>query len=306
MAQDKGSDERQSRLRGAGAWLRTQRETRGWSGSDLARQLGINQVRVSAYERGQYEVPDEVAADLSATFDIPLIEVRRRLGLWVPTDSELAELHHHSDPGRLSDDALVAEFLRRHRKRTDREIVDVYPHRSQVPRELWDRLISSARTSIILGGYTNYFFWTERPDFGETLRRKAQEGVEIRVLVGDPELEVTRRRERIENAPLSVGTRIRITLDELGKLGPIPGVQVRMSDVNAEAHVSRSVFAFDREALVCEHIADRLGHGSLTLHLRRLQEGGPYDQYLAHVDHLWQGGRPWNPTPPVGGAREGG
>jgi hypothetical protein len=110
--------------------------------------------------------------------------------------------------------------------------------------------------------------------------------------LGNPDGDVTRRRERLENAPLALSARINLTLDELAKLGPVPGLEVRYSETNAEAHVSRSIFRFDREALVCEHIAERLGHGSLTFYLRRLQDYGPFDQYMAHIEHLWDGGTP--------------
>jgi transcriptional regulator with XRE-family HTH domain len=298
MSKEEDQQERQERLRQAGAWLRTQRETRGWSGSDLARQLEVNQVRVSAYERGQYEVPNPIAENIAAAFDLPLLEVRRQLGLWVPSEADLHQLQQHADPARLPDDVLITELIRRYQKRSDREILDVFPRRSNVPSQLWDQLIAGAKSDITLGGYTNYFFWTERPHFSETLRDKAEAGVRVRILLGNPDGEVTRRRERIENAPLTLNTRIHITLDELATLGPVPGIEVRYSDTNAEAHVSRSIFRFDREALVCEHIAERLGHGSLTFHLRRLQDDGPFDQYVAHLEHLWDGGTPVHPTPP--------
>jgi transcriptional regulator with XRE-family HTH domain len=287
---------RQDRLRAAGAWLRSQRELRGWSGSDIARQLSITQVRISSYERGQYEVPDEVATGIAEIFDLPVIEVRRQLGLWVPDDADLSDLQYRPDPTRVADDVLIAEIIRRYQQRSDREILEVFPHRSDVPNGLWDQLIMGARSEILLGGYTNYFFWTERANFSQTLRKKLESGVNIRILVGDPENDVTHRREGIEQAALSLTTRIRITLDELAKLGNLPGLEVRMSNVNAEAHVSRSVFRFDREALVCEHIAEKLGHGSLTYHLRRIQEGGPFDQYSEHAEYLWAGARPWSPA----------
>jgi len=290
MSKEEDQQERQERLRHAGSWLRTQREAKGWSGSDLARQLDVNQVRVSAYERGQYEVPSAVAERVAAAFDLPLLAVRRQLGLWVPADAELFELQQYADPARLADDTLIGELVRRYQKRSDRELLDVFPRRSNVPRELWDQLIAGAKSEITLGGYTNYFFWTERPNFSDTLREKAEDGVRIRILLGNPDGEVTHRREQIENVPLTLSTRIHITLDELAKLGPVPGIEIRFSELNTGAHVSRSIFRFDREALVCEHIADRLGHGSLTFHLRRLQDGGPFDQYAAHLDHLWEGG----------------
>jgi transcriptional regulator with XRE-family HTH domain len=297
MATEEDQEERQERLRLAGIWLRTQRELHGWTGSDLARRLDVNQVRISAYERGQYEVPGGIAEQLAAEFGMPLLEARRQLGLWVPSTADLAELERYTDPAGLNDDVLISELIRRYQLRTDREIIEVFPRRSNVPGALWDRLIDSARSEIILGGYTNYFFWTERPHFSETLRRKAESGVRVRILVGNPNGEVTRRRELVENAPLTVSTRINITLDELTKLGPVPGIEVEYSDLNAEAHVSRSIFRFDREALVCEHIAERLGHGSLTFHLRRMQNNGPFDQYLAHIEHLWKGGQSWHADP---------
>lgn len=295
MATEEVTNEREQRLRHAGAWLRSQRELRGWSGSDLARMLDVNQVRISAYERGQYEVPSGIAQALARVFELPVLEVRRELGLWVPDENDLEELRHHTDPSQISDDVLMGELIRRYQARSDREIRNVFPHRSNVPQELWERLITSAREEITLGGYTNYFFWTEHAKFSETLRTKVENGVRVRILVGDPTSEVTQRREGIEEAALTVSTRINITLEELTKLGPVPGLDVRYSDTNAEAHVSRSIFRFDGEAIVCEHIAERLGHGSLTFHLQHLHKDGPFEQYVAHLEHLWSGGRPWTP-----------
>ncbi|WP_083390901.1 helix-turn-helix domain-containing protein [Parafrankia soli] len=292
MAEEDPQD-RQQRLQAAGAWLKTQREARGWSGSDLARRLDVPQSRVSAYERGQYEVSNEAAEQISTTLDVPIIEARRQLGLWVPSERDLSGYARYVDPSQIDDDALINEIVRRYKKHSDREVIDVYPTRSKVPGELWDHLIHDAKNQIILGGYTNYFFWTERPNFTETIREKVAAGVEVRILVGDPESEVTRRRQAIERTKLELATRINITLEQLAKLGDLPGLEVRTSHTNAEAHVSRSIFAFDRELLVSEHIADRLGHGSLTFHLQRKQEDGAFEQYKAHFEHLWIGGRAW-------------
>ena len=172
----------------------------------------------------------------------------------MPSDTDLADLQYRPNHASLTDDILLSELIRRYQQRSDREIISVYPNRSQVPRELWERLITSARSEIALGGYTNYFFWTEIPGFSRLLQEKAADGVHIRMLLDDPDNEVTRRREGIEHAALSVTTRINITLAELEKLGPTGNLEVRLSETNAEAHVSRSVFRFDNKALVCEHI----------------------------------------------------
>lgn len=171
----------------------------------------------------------------------------------------------------------------------DREVVAVYPFRSAAPKALWKDLVASAERRITFAGYTNYFLWLEIPNLRATLRRKIEQGVSVRVLVGDPESEVTRNREAIEAVALTVSTRIQVTLDEVRKLRLVaPGVEARYSD----AHIAMSVFLFDDDALVSMHVADLLGHDSPTLHVRRRQEDGLFDRFAHHVDHLWETGRP--------------
>ncbi len=177
----------------------------------------------------------------------------------------------------------------------DREIVAAYPYRNACPTSVWAQLIDNASQSITFAGYTNYFIWQEHPRLAERLRRKGEDGCSVRFVVGDPESEVTRRREEVEAVPLTVGTRIRITLDALEKMRetPTPGLQARFSD----EHIALSVFVFDDQMLVTPHISNLLGHESPMLHLRRLDEDGMYDRFAAHVAALWEGGRAvWPPT----------
>lgn len=167
----------------------------------------------------------------------------------------------------------------------DREIVSAYPFRSACPRSLWRELITRSGRELFFGGYTNYFLWLEHANLAAALRRKAAQGVRVRFLVGDPDSAVTRERERIENVALTVSTRIKVTLDELGRLRP--AVEGRFSD----RHIATSVFAFDDEAIVSIHISDRLGHDSPTLHLRRHGTDGLFDRFVSHAEHLWDGAR---------------
>ncbi|MFF1341160.1 multiprotein-bridging factor 1 family protein [Streptomyces sp. NPDC058290] len=177
---------------------------------------------------------------------------------------------------------------------TDREIVASYPYRNACPTALWASLIDGAKRRVIFAGYTNYFLWQDHPRVAARLAAKAEAGCSVRFIVGDPDSEVTRRREAVEGVPLTVGTRIRITLDQLQKMGPVPGLEARFSD----DHIALSVFVFDDQMLVTPHIANLLGHESPMLHLRRLEADGLYDRFAQHVDALWEGGRP---VPIVGG-----
>ncbi|WP_405941650.1 hypothetical protein [Streptomyces sp. NBC_00207] len=175
----------------------------------------------------------------------------------------------------------------------DREIVASYPYRNLCPPTVWSSLIDGARRRIVMAGYTNYFLWQEQPKAAERLRAKVEAGCQVRFIVGDPDSEVTRKRERVEDDPLTVSVRIHMTLAKLRKLGALPGLEARFSD----DHIALSVFLFDDEMLVTPHIANLLGHDSPMLHLRRLQTDGMFDRFAQHVDALWEGARP---VPDVG------
>lgn len=175
----------------------------------------------------------------------------------------------------------------------DREILRTYPYRSACPSTVWADLAAGAERELLLAGYTNYFFWTTIPAFGDLVRRKAETGCRVRFLLGDPEGEVTRQREVIEDVALSVSTRIRITLGELSRLGAIEGVEARFSaPSDAVNHVSLSVFRFDEQSLVTPHLARVVGHDSPLLHLRRHGAGGMWDRFSEHAEELWERATP--------------
>ncbi|HEV2372368.1 MAG TPA: DUF5919 domain-containing protein [Streptosporangiaceae bacterium] len=169
----------------------------------------------------------------------------------------------------------------------DREIAAVYPHRSACPASLWRKLITTATREVTLAGYTNYFLWIEQPNLAAALRRKAGQGCRVRFLVGDPDSEVTRRREEIEATSLTVSTRIAVTMEQLERLRGTEGIEARFSD----RHIALSVFTFDHDMIVTPHLSSLLGHDSPAFHLRRHQDDGVFDRFAGHVQALWDGGR---------------
>jgi hypothetical protein len=174
----------------------------------------------------------------------------------------------------------------------DREIVAVYPYRSACPSSVWAELIKRAKVDLYFAGYTNYFLWLEQPAFLRTLQEKAESGCRVRFLVGDPELDITRQREQAEDVALTVSTRIRITLENTMKLDGVSGVEACFSDsLDAQTHMSLSVFRFDDEVLVTPHLARTVGHDSPLLHLKRMEESGVFDRFVASAEELWNRGR---------------
>ncbi|GLU48811.1 transcriptional regulator [Nocardiopsis ansamitocini] len=182
------------------------------------------------------------------------------------------------------------------KSRSDREVVETFPYRSACPTSTWAELVDGARADIFLGGFTNYFVWSQQPAFPQTLRRKTEAGCRVRFLVGDPGTPIVGNRESVEKVPLSVATRIRITLDELAKLADVPGLESRFSaPEDGPNHIGLSVFRFDDEALVTPHLASTVGHDSPMMHLRRLRKDGMFDRFAEHCEELWERGRPVKP-----------
>ncbi|MET3983283.1 XRE family transcriptional regulator [Streptomyces sp. PvR034] len=174
----------------------------------------------------------------------------------------------------------------------DRELVHSYPYRSACPSTTWASLITNATADMLLSGYTNYFFWSMLPDFAGTLRKKIERGCRVRFLVGDPYGETTRQREAIEGAALTVSARIRTTLEHLDRIGPLDGLEVRISaPEDATNHVGLSVFRFDSDALVTPHLARAIGHDSPMFHVRRHGDEGMFDRFAGHAEELWSRGR---------------
>lgn len=176
---------------------------------------------------------------------------------------------------------------------SDREVVQSYAYRSACPSTVWADLIAGANDDLFFAGFTSYFLWTQVPALPETLRRKAESGCRVRFLLGDPDGAVARQREEIEDVALTVSTRIKMTLEQLAKIGEVQGLEARFSaPADAVNHVSLSVFRFDGDALVTPHLARLVGHDSPLMHLRRHGEVGMYSRFVEHTEELWARGVP--------------
>lgn len=221
----------------------------------------------------------------------------KTVGRWLADSAMVPHpVHRHAVARALGvrEDVLWPATIRRVVKTGgDREIVETYAYRSLCPRSLWSDLIDNATADIWLAGYTNYFLWLEHPRFTDTLRRKAEQGCRIRILLGDPESDTTRQREAVEGVALTVSTRIRMTLESMAPLRGLPNLEARYSD----GHISLSVFRFDADLIVTPHLANLVGHDSPTLHLHRREDDGLYDRFISHVTACWNTGRPVWPEP---------
>lgn len=216
---------------------------------------------------------------------------------WISNTENRPYAHHRAEVSAylgVSEEMLWPKAVRTALKTgPDREIVAVYPYRSACPKAVWAELVEAAGDDILFAGYTNYFVFLDQPAFHLTLRNKLEQGARVRFLLGDPDSETTRAREALEDVALSVSTRIRITLENLAKVGDHERLEVRFTaPEDATNHVSLSVFRFDHDALVTPHLARLVGHDSPMMHLRRKDDHGMFDRFAEHAEELWSEGRP--------------
>ena len=163
------------------------------------------------------------------------------------------------------------------------EVVGVYPHRNTVPSELWGRIISAAQDRIDVLVHAGLFL-AERPDFIETLAAKAGAGVTVRIAFGDPDSEAVNLRsheERLGDGTLSA--RIRYGLVPYSPLQGTPGIEFRFH----ETTLYSSIFRFDDEMIVNNHVYGVPGAHAPALHLRKLGAGDLFTIYAKSFVDVW-------------------
>lgn len=163
------------------------------------------------------------------------------------------------------------------------EVVGVYPHRSTIPVDLWDRLLDSATDRVDFLVHAGQFL-VERPTLIETLATKAAGGVTVRIAFGDPDSDAVSLRseeERLGDGVLSA--RIRYGLVPYSTLLDTPGIEFRFHTTT----LYNSIFRFDDEMIVNNHVYGVPGAHAPALHLRKLGAGDLFTIYTKSFVDIW-------------------
>jgi hypothetical protein len=158
--------------------------------------------------------------------------------------------------------------------------------RGAVPADSWYALIESARRHIDVLVYSGLFLPDGRGDLGAVLARKAEDGVRVRLLFGDPSCEAVALRGREEGTGDGMAARVRLALSLLRPVFDAPGVQLRLH----ETTLYNSIYRFDDELLVNTHVYGAMAAQSPVLRLRRIAGGQMFDHYMASFERVWESG----------------
>ncbi|WP_432486902.1 XRE family transcriptional regulator [Kineococcus sp. SYSU DK018] len=168
------------------------------------------------------------------------------------------------------------------------EVVAAYAHRADAPSSLWTRLIDDARHAVDVLGYAVQFLPELYPALGTRLVAKAGDGCRVRIAVADPDSAEVAARDAEERLDGGIAPRIRSSLRHLDAC-----VRSELTEVRYHRTVMyNSIFRFDDELLYTPHLFGRPGYESPLFHLRRVGQGGVFDNLTQHMDEVWASATP--------------
>lgn len=176
----------------------------------------------------------------------------------------------------------------RARAASESELVALYPHRADVPADLWPALFRRAERSIDILVYAAVFLHEQDPHLNDLLREKAAAGCEIRVAIGDPVGDCIQTRGKDERFGHGIASRCELALMHYRPLTGHSGVSVHLHDTT----LYNSIFRFDDEMLVNAHLYATNAYAAPVLHLRRLAGGQLFENYAQSFEAAWEGSTP--------------
>ena len=167
------------------------------------------------------------------------------------------------------------------------EIVSAWPRRGDAPMTLWWDLFSAAESRIDVLGYATLFLTENHLDLVDHMMAKAENGCGIRILLADPDCDAVTDRDREEQLGGTLAARIRSAIIYYAPLFDTP-VEMRLQ----VAPMYNSIFRFDDQMLVTNHLYGTPGKMAPLLHHHRLGSDGLFDRYNESFELLWCDSKP--------------
>lgn len=178
-----------------------------------------------------------------------------------------------------------------HSETPRREIVDFYPNRASVPRDVWMSLLLGCMRQIDVLVFSGTFFAQINPHIARMLQERAQAGVKVRLCFGDPDGEAVAIRGREEGIGDTLAAKIRASLTYYRSLAGAPGCEVRLHDTT----LYNSLFRYDDQLLVNPHIWGEPASANPVIRLKRMEDTDWFGRYTGSFEAVWNTARPWAP-----------
>jgi transcriptional regulator with XRE-family HTH domain len=243
--------------------------------------MANERLRAALLERGV--TPDDLAVAIEV--DVKTIE------RWITKSRTPYRRHRYAvaaflrmEETYLWPDALSAEQAA---GASESEILNVFPHRSTVPNELWHRLFESAEEEIGVLVYSGLFV-SEDMAIQRIFRNKADSGVRVRILLGDPKSEQVAQRGADEGVDEAMAGKIKNALVMYKPLRGVDGIEFRLHDTI----LYNSIYRADDQFLINTHIYGFTAAHAPVLHLRKVAGGSMVSNYLTSFERVWDSASP--------------
>jgi transcriptional regulator with XRE-family HTH domain len=164
------------------------------------------------------------------------------------------------------------------------EVVCVYPHRSETPRKLWVEVLEAAQRDIGLLSNASLFIPEENPESIEMLRKKAEAGARVRIVLGDPDSPECALRGVEERLYDAIPARVQMALTYYLPLVGVPNIEFHLHRTT----LYNSIFYYDNEMLINQHIYGTYGYIAPIMHLRRVEGADFFDTYIKSFERVWE------------------
>ena len=170
---------------------------------------------------------------------------------------------------------------------SESEVIAIYPHRSDVPRDTWIRLFEAAASEIGILVYAGMFL-AEDAGVQRLLIAKAKSGVRVRVLLGDPNSPEVAERGHDEEIGEAMAAKVRNALVNYRPLRAIKSAEVRLH----RTVLYNSIYRSDNQLLINMHVYGMPAYSAPALHLRKVAGGEMTATYLESFEHVWHSAVP--------------
>jgi transcriptional regulator with XRE-family HTH domain len=172
------------------------------------------------------------------------------------------------------------------------ELVEIFPDRASVPREMWLRLLGDVQERVDVLVFSGTFFAQTQPKVARLLAEAAHRGAEIRLCFGEPNSQAVEIRDREEGLSGTLAAKIRSSLTYYRALPDLDGCEVRLHSATLYA----SLFRYDDDILVNPHAYGEPASANPTFHFRRLDGGSLAEHYMTSFERVWAEAMPWSGT----------
>lgn len=168
------------------------------------------------------------------------------------------------------------------------ELVTLYPHRADVPRELWRRVITSPVQGLDILVYAGAFLPEMFHDLTDVLAARASNGCQVRIALGDPSSDALRVRGEEERYGEGIQSRARVALRHYQPLIGTAGVTIGLHGTT----LYNSIYRFDDDMLVNVHLWGANAFFAPVMHLRRVTGGTLFAMYAENFEAVWAQAQP--------------